>query len=168
MSDNQTPEQELPGLRKAYDSQKVAYEALQVQYSQLLASTTFEKAGLNPKHAELFLKVNGDQPITAEAAKKFAEDYNLQVASQEPVSTETPAAQPLSNTPLASLAGAGTQPSGAGAGSPQGPKLSQAEFQKLYINNKAEALKAYTEGRVEHASGNPIVQDAVNAGLIAQ
>lgn len=167
MSDEKL-EQEATGLRKAHDDMKEQLGSLKAQYSQLLASTSFEKAGLNPKHAELFLKVNGDEPITAESITKFVEDYSLTVAVPAgEVAPVTPPAAPA-NTNLASLSGAGIPPAGVGGTIPQGAKMGQAEFQKLYSNDKASALKAYTEGRVEHAEGNPLVAEAVQKGLISR
>ncbi len=166
MSDNIEQPGEATELRKAYDTMKAQLETISTQYTQLLATTTFEKSGLNPKHAELFLKVNGDQPITVEAAKKFAEDYNLVTAPAGTPATATPAPANTS-TNLASLSGAATPPQGVGGGTPQGPKMSQGEFQKMLQNDKAGALKAYAEGRVQHAEGNQLAQQAVKEGLIS-
>lgn len=159
---------EPQALREAYDKLKGDFQALQTSHRSLLATTTFEKAKLNPKHAELFLKVNGDQPITQEAATKFAEEYGLAPAegikAAEVATTSTPES---TDQGLASMSSAGTQGAGAGNTIATGPKMSQAEFQKLLSNDKNAALKAYTEGRVETAPGNLAAEEAVNKGFIA-
>ena len=166
MSDNEATNGDTKGLREAYDAKDAELKALRAEHAQLLATTTFEKSGLNPKHAELFLRVNGDQPITVEAAKKFAEDYGLNAVPAPAEPAPAAPAQAPQNTNLASMSGAATPPAG-GSNTPQGAKMSQAEFQKLYQNDQAAAVKAYTEGRVEHAEGNPIVAEAKQKGLIA-
>lgn len=160
---------EPQALREAYDKLKGEFATLQTQHRNLLATTTFEKANLNPKHAELFLKVNGDQPITAEAATKFAEEYGLNASAvvKEAPASEAPATTESTDSGLASMSTAGTQGAGAGNTLATGPKMSQAEFQKLMSNDKNAALKAYSEGRVEHAEGNMAAKDAVSKGFIA-
>lgn len=159
---------EPQALREAYDKLKGDFTTLQAQHRSLLATTTFEKAKLNPKHAELFLKVNGDQPITSEAAVKFAEEYGLaQVAAEAPPAVEAASTPESTDIGLASMSNAGTHGAGAGNTIATGPKMSQAEFQKLLSNDKNAALKAYTEGRVETAPGNLAAEEAVNKGFIA-
>jgi len=164
---------EPQALREAYDNQSKAFDKLkgemadlQAQHRSLLAQTTFEKAKLNPKHAELFLKVNGDNPITSEAAVQFANEYGLATVSSEGASAEE--TKPAADTGLSSMSTAGTQGNSAGNAVNAGPKLSQSEFQKLLSNDKAAALKAYTEGRVEHAAGNQAADDLVRKGVIVQ
>ena len=152
-------------LRRAYDGLKENFSKLEAEHRNLLATTTFKEAKLNPKHAELFLKVNGDQPITLEAATKFAEDYGLAPMEETPPGQE--ANPPPANQQLAGMSGAATPGSGIGNSMPVGPKMSLAEFETMLSKDKNAALKAYAEGRVEHAPGNVSVREAVDKGLIA-
>ena len=156
-------------LRRAYDELKGRFTNLEADHRNLLATTTFKEAKLNPKHAELFLKVNGDAPITAEAATKFAEEYGLAPTETPapPQEGQSVAQPPPANTQLAGMSGAGTQGTGLPQGSPTGPKMSIPEFQTMLANDKNGAIKAYAEGRVEHAAGNVSVREAVDKGLIA-
>lgn len=158
---------EPPELRRAYDQLQTDFKKLSADHRNLVATTTFKEAKLDPRHAELFLKVHGDEAITPEAAAKFAEDYGLTPVAEETPTTPPPVAAPT-HQQLGSMSGAGTPGSGLSPpGSPVGQKLTQAQFAKMLESDKDGAIRAYAEGRVEHAPGNPLVREAVNKGLIS-
>ena len=164
----------IDNLRKALDERTKALKELQVKYRTLQAQVAFKDANLNPKHADLFLRVHPeDEDITADAVKRFAKDFDLPtVAAETPKqegATAQPEGQPKEPNPeaaLAGMAGAGTTAVGQNPPSSPGQKLSMAEFAKLLQTDRAAALQAYTEGRVEHSEGNVFVEQAKRAGLI--
>lgn len=158
----------IENLRKAHNELKENFASLQEQHRKLLANTTFKEAGLNPKHADLFLTVNGDEPITAEAVANFVEEYDLASPAEgeskpegTPPAENQPEGKPVEETPsaeaLQQMGGAGQGATGATPPTSPGSKMSLSDFQKLMADNPSEAVEAYRSGRVEHAEGNPFV-----------
>ncbi len=173
MSDEGNKSKEPQELREAYDTLKGEHETLQTEHRSLLASTTFKEAKLDPKHAELFLKVSGDDPITTEAAAKFAEEYNLKAPSeeggkQEPPTGTTPPEDPPKEPAkgLEDMSGAGSVPAGSTTPSSGVPKMSVSEFADLLSKDSDAAIKKYQAGEVEHAEGNVAATEALRRGDI--
>lgn len=172
-SGGQTP----PELREAYDTLKSDfeslqenYDSLQANYRKLQATTTFNEAGLNQKHADLFLKVHGEAEITKDAVTQFAADYELPVSEgggegKPPEPTEQKPEEKGAAQNLAGMGGAGEAPVG-GSATPQGQKMSVAEFQDLLAKDPTTAMQKYSDGLVEHADGNVAAEDAQRRGLI--
>ncbi len=172
MSDEGNKSKEPQELREAYDTLKSEHETLQTEHRSLQAMTTFKEAKLDPKHAELFLKVSGDGPITTEAAAKFAEEYNLKApdkegGKQEPPTGTTPPEDPPKEPVkgLEDMSGAGTVPTGSTTPA-AGPKISVSEFADLLAKDPDTAMKRYQAGEVEHAEGNVAATEALRRGDI--
>src|SRR5690606_10194131 len=87
----------IDNLRRTLEERNGELTELRAKYRSLQAETAFKEASLNPKHAELFLKVVGDgEDITAKAVKDFAKEYNLApvASAPEPSSTQQPESNP--------------------------------------------------------------------------
>ena len=174
MSEQQEPKE----LREALERSQAAETKAVSELREYKAGVLFKDAGLQPKHAELFLKTNPDAEVTAETAAAFADEYSLapvQVpASDAPKAGEE--AKPVEGapvTPAAAPADAGLAAMGEAAGSAKGgtvpavvAKMSNEAFQELLATNPAEAAKAYTEGRVERNSLNVQADQLVQKGII--
>lgn len=166
--------EKLPELRKAYDTLKSDHETLQTEHRTLLATTTFKEAKLDPTHAELFLKVVGDDPITAEAATEFAKKYNLPLSEsgdggkpEDPPTGTTPPQDPPKEPAkgLEDMSKAGTVPTGSVTPT-AGPKMSVSEFADLLSKDPNTAMQKYQAGEVEHAEGNVAATEALRRGDI--
>ncbi len=164
--DTQAPKE----LREALDraNEKVAEQTTRADAAEtnlrvLQASTTFEKANLNPKHADLFLKTNPDVEATPQAVADFAHEYGLAPAegTPPPDAEETPPA----DTGLAALAGAAGS-AAAGSTPAAQPKMSAEDFNKLLETNPDAAAQAYVEGKVERHPENVTAQYLVDKGII--
>lgn len=177
MSTNaETNSEGIDNLRQAHDELKAKYTELQGKYRDLAVSTAFKEAQLNAKHAELFMKVHPEgEDITVDAVRKFAQDYELQPqqAPQQPGTPPQPSnqpegrvVQPNPEAGLAGMAGAGGASTGTNPPSSPGQKMSQAEFQKLIQTDRAAAIQAYAEGRVQVAEGNVFAEQAKRAGVM--
>jgi hypothetical protein len=153
-------------LRDAFNRIKVERDTLLSENRSLKATSVFKELGLPAKHAELYLKVKGDEPITAESVGSFITDYSLAPSEQTaPAPENQPAPTPVDQTAsLAGMAGAAGNPSLAGVAS--GQKMTQAEFQKMLLTDPTGATRAYVEGRVQTVEGNPVVSQAKRQGLI--
>lgn len=164
-------------LRSAYDELKTNFESLFKEHRGLQAQVAVEAAGLNPKHAELFLMSVGDGDVTAKAAKDFAKSYDLPTGTPAPPAADggepegnpqpsnqpegRPGQEPVQAQPgMAGMAGAGKAATGPNPPSSEPKKLSQAEFQALYVKDKAKALEAYRAGHVERSDNNAFTQEA--------
>jgi hypothetical protein len=168
--------EKLPELRKAYDTLKSEHETLQTEHRTLLATTTFKEAKLDPTHAELFLKVVGDDPITAEAATEFAKKYNLPLTenkeggkTEDPPTGGTVPPEDPSKEPGKGLEGmskAGSVPAGSATPVSGVPKMSVSEFADLLSKDSATAIAKYQAGEVEHAEGNVAATEALRRGDI--
>lgn len=169
-------------LRAAYDALKAEHSELQSQYKGLQTEIQFEKQGLNPSQAKLFLASNPDADVTAESVKAFAEEYNLVPVEQSAPAAAEPPAEPvhgeggeppavertLQGGPQSNLASfadaAGSPQADAGAAAPA--QMSQEEFQKLLESNPEEAARAYAEGRVARNSQNVQADELQSKGMI--
>lgn len=171
MSDENTQQETPKDLRDARDraierasEAEKAATAAQSELRQFKAQVTFEKAGLTPKHADLFLKANPDADVTTEAVSDFAHEYGL-------VPTEAPAAEEATEPqadPGVGLAGFGDAAGSGTTGSAPAaqPKMSGADFEHLLKTNPEEAAKAYAEGRTHRNSMNVQARDLVQKGII--
>lgn len=174
MADAKPQGEGIDNLRQAYEALEKDHTTLRNQHRELQAQVAIEKAGLNEKHAELFLKVVGsDGDITVDAAKSFVEEYGLKPAEQEtppPTPEGAPEAKPVEENPtpesLAGMSGAGTPGSGQTPPSPQGQKLTTAQFEDLLKTDRNAALLAYKEGRVATQEGNVFAEQAKRAGVL--
>jgi hypothetical protein len=139
-------------------------QALQSELRQFKAQVTFEKVGLTPKHADLFLKANPEAEVTAEAISDFANEYGL-VPAQHDDPTPTGEVPPNPDAMAAAISGAaGSQTAGAAPAAQ--PKMSKADFNKLLVENPQAAAEAYTKGLVERNDMNVQAQDLVRKGII--
>jgi hypothetical protein len=136
-----TFEKELEGLRdfKLSVESKQRIEAVK---------SAFDEVGLNPKHAALFAKLNGENEVTVDTVKAFAAEYELPTVQGEQVVTPDPKASGF--TPV--VTGATPDPS----------MLSLEDAQKLIREGKYdEAQKLYESGRIvkmeRDANGAPVV-----------
>lgn len=162
----QTPKDLRDALERAEARATEAEKTAQAATSDLRrfqATVTFEKNGLTPKHAELFLKANPEAEVTPEAVSDFAHEYGLATGEPEPSGKkeETPPANEGLNT-FGEAAGSGT----AGSTPAAQPQMSQEDFESLLATNPDEAAKAYAEGRVSRNSLNVQARDLVNKGII--
>jgi hypothetical protein len=165
--ENTTPKD----LREAYDraearatEAELAAKTAKDELRQFQAQVTFEKQGLTPKHADLFLKTNPDAEVTQDAVHAFVEEYGLAPAPAAVPAEDapaTPAGIPQLNA-FQEAGGSGTQGSAPAAA----PKMSKADFQKLLETNPQEAAKAYVEGRTERNELNVVARDLVAKGII--
>lgn len=147
---------------RAAEAEKTA-NAAQSELRQYKATVTFEKSGLLPKHAELFLKANPDAEVTPEAVSDFAHEYGL-VTEAAPPSTEEPKSEG-GNPALSAFqnaGGGGTE----GAAPAAQPKMSREEFDALLASNPAAAAEAYVKGTAPRNSLNTQARDLVNKGII--
>jgi ribosomal protein L13E len=102
------------------------------------------KAGLNEKHAKLFMAVNPDlEEITPEAVKAFVEEYALVTVSSN--GDGEPSPEPGDDTGFtpAAVPGFGNGPS------PSRKVYKRDEFIKLQETDPAQALLVLQEGRVQ-------------------
>jgi hypothetical protein len=175
-------------LRQAYDKAKADLASAQTELRNFKAEVTFEKAGLTPKHAELFLAANPDTEVTPEVVKTFADEYGLQPQVTDGTAPSEEGTQPqhvpeggsppavertLQSGPQeASRSLADIQEA---AGSPQGTfaqaqpaRMNQDQFQLLLKTNPDEAARAYAEGRVERNERNVQADLLVSKGVINQ
>ena len=136
-------------LRKAYKrserqvkAQEKELEDLRVFKQTVVTETrkgqiesTFQAAGLSPKHALLFEKVNADVEVTPEVVQAFAAEYDLPTQAGESVEAPTP--QPTGFNPVTTGA------------TPQAGMLTRDDIKAL-INQKDfdGVAKAYEQGRV--------------------
>lgn len=164
--ENQTPKDLREALDRAEartaEAEKVA-QAAQSQLRTFQAQVTFEKQGLTPKHADLFLKTNPDAEVTPDAVQAFVEEYSLAPASPAPAEEAQP--KPAGNPSLSAFqeaSGGGTQ----GHAPVASPKMSKQDFEKLLETNPQEAAKAYMEGRTERNELNVQARDLVAKGII--
>lgn len=100
----------------------------------------FTEVGLNPKHAELFKRLNTEGEVTVDAVKAFAAQYELATVQGEQVENP-PAAPPAGFTPVT-------------AGSPAPlAKMSMDDVNKLLSDGQLAAVQeAFTKGLVEKES----------------
>ena len=175
MSEQQEPKE----LREALERSQAAETKAVSELREYKAGVLFKDAGLQPKHAELFLKTNPDAEVTAETAAAFATEYSL-APVQAPASDapkegeEVKPTEGAPVTPVTPPVDAGLGALGEAAGSSKGgaapavvAKMSSEDFQTLLATNPAEAAKAYTEGRVDRNSLNVQADQLVQKGIIA-
>ena len=175
MTDANPSTEGIDNLRAAHDALKQEHAKLTEAHRGLLARTVFEKAGLNEKHADLFLKVNGEADITAEAVATFVQEYGLNppapTGEGEKAPTGQPEGKPVEANPstenLAGMSGAGSPATGSTPPSSPGQKMTQEQFQAQLQSDPGAAIQAYREGRVEHAEGNVFVDKAKREGLLS-
>ena len=180
MADASQGQEGIDNLRTAHEALVAEHKALQAQYRGLLVNTTFKDAGLNQKHADLFIRVyDGKSDITEASVKDFAKQYDLVRVKPESETGSGEAEQkpqvgpegtPVTGNPegeqLQGMAGAGGPAQGGTPPGVQGTKMPQAEFQKLLSTNRDAAMQAYAEGRVATVEGNTFVDEAKRKGLI--
>lgn len=164
--ENQTPKDLRDALDRAEARATEAEQTAQAAQSQLRmfqAQVTFEKQGLTPKHADLFLKTNPDAEVTSDAVAAFVEEYGLAPAAGAPAveAQPKPAGNPQLNA-FQEASGGGTQ----GGAPAAAPKMSKRDFAKLLEENPQEAAKAYMEGRTERNELNVQAQELVTKGII--
>jgi hypothetical protein len=158
-------------LRDARDRAIESRDQAQAELREFKAGVFFKDAGLESKHAELFLKTNPDVEVTEQAALAFAEEYNLQPAvAPEPAPTE-PAPAPDSGPAVPADAGLGALSEAAGSGTSGDlpaaqPKMSKEAFEKLLATNPQAAAEAYTKGLVDRNSLNVQADQLVQKGII--
>lgn len=136
--------------------------AAQSELRQFKAQTTFEKQGLTPKHADLFLKANPEAEVTVEAVTDFAHEYGLHPAAP---SEDPPPVEPNPDAGAAALAGAGGSPTGGAAPAAQA-KMSRADFEQLLATNPQQAAELYAQGQVERNPRNVQARELVSKGII--
>jgi len=129
-------------LKKALKDAKAEAEALrpfkeEAQTSKLREA--FTQAGLAPRHADLFRKVNPDTEPTAEAIKSFAEEYSL--APPAPVEEETQPKVPSFEPPPSGQAPTGT--------------YTQKEFEEVMRVDPAKGRALAAAGRVRWNNEQP-------------
>jgi len=98
----------------------------------------FTEVGLNPKHAELFKRVNPDlavDAVTADAIKAFASEYELVTSSGEV--PEAPVSEPAGFTPVVT-----------GTGSPNATQNADDIEEMLRKGDLDGVRKAFESGRV--------------------
>lgn len=168
----------IDNLRKNRDELATQLAELTAKHRALQADVAFKEANLDPKHGQLFLKVHGEgEDITADAVKAFAAEYNLQPAAPpaaepspatgSPNQAEGTVVKPNADpAALQAMGGAGQGPAGVNPPSSPGQKMSVSQFESLLKTDRAAALAAYTEGRVQHAEGNVFVDQAKRAGVL--
>lgn len=164
-------------LREAHDRAIETRDQAIAELRTYKAGVLFKDAGLEPKHAELFLKTNPDAEVTAETAEAFATEYSLQPAQAPAPKEEAPkeGAAPITADakPLTTPADAGMSALEGAGGSIQAgatpaavAKMSNEDFTLLLATNPAEAAKAYQEGRVQRNSLNVQADLLVQKGII--
>lgn len=101
-------------------------------------NSVFTEVGLNPKHAELFKRVNPDlgvDAVTADAVKAFAAEFELATSAGEV--PEAPAPEPVGYTPVAT-----------GTGSPV-QRLTAEDIDELLRKGDLDSItRAFEAGRV--------------------
>lgn len=101
-------------------------------------SSVFTEVGLNPKHAELYKRVNTDlsaEAITADAVRAFAAEFDLATTTGEV--PEAPVAEPV-----------GFEPVTTGTGSPGGMLTADDIAEKLRNGDLDGVARAIQNGRV--------------------
>lgn len=159
-------------LREALDRATAKAEDATAELREFKAGVLFKDAGLDPKHAQLFLTTQPDADVTAENAAAFAEEYALQPAvTTDPAPAAGDPAAPAE--PVAPPADAGLAALGEAAGSgvagqapPAQPKMSKEAFEKLLATNPQAAAEAYTKGLVDRNSMNVQADQLVQKGII--
>ena len=105
-------------------------------------TSVFTEAGLNPKHAELYKRLNPDievESITADAVNAFASEYGLAASSGEV--PEAPEVQPEGFTPVTTGSAAPAQ------------YISEEQIKEWLNRGDVEAVNAaYASGRVQKES----------------
>lgn len=102
------------------------------------AAKSFEKFGLTPKHAELFLKLNPETEVSDDIIKNFATEYSLPLKSSDDNEESLEAGLP-SNTPFV--------PADAGVDA-EGGFMNRDQLDALYKTNPQKALQVLKSGRV--------------------
>ena len=105
-------------------------------------SSVFTEAGLNPKHAELYKRINPDievDAITADAVTAFAAEYGLATSSGDV--PEAPEVKPEGFTPVTT-----------GNAAPSASISDEQISQWLNEGNLEAVNKAFKDGRVQKES----------------
>tara|TARA_Y100001970_G_C14083932_1_gene776239 strand:- start:433 stop:927 length:495 start_codon:yes stop_codon:yes gene_type:complete len=152
-------EESIPNLREALDKAKADNNTLQEQFNQvsgelkgMKAKEAFRAGGYQDSHAELFLKANPDADITNETVSEFVTSYNLSPQS-------APVEQSAGLSDMGQVAD-NTSPSV--VGTPEGGKISKADYKKLQASDPTAAHEALIQGKVEMRGDNYVANQTFN------
>lgn len=173
-------------LREAYDLQTAELKEVKDEFRSFQATQVGKEAGLSEAQVRLFLGTD-PEAVTIESATAFADEFGLKPPTPKepevppivvdpslpPVVPSTEGSLPgevatvaIEAEALASVGtiavGTITPPSQPGPGT----KMSQPDFQKLMRSDPTAATRAYVNGEVEHAPGNPLVDNLRRRGEI--
>ena len=111
-------------------------EGVEKEKRASVIEATFKEVGLNPKHADLFSKLNADAEVTVDIVKNFASEYELPTIAGQSV-------PPVDAPP------AGFNPVTSGSPAPLA-KLTMEDINKMLASGDTAAVQdAFKKGLVE-------------------
>lgn len=135
-------EKKLKSAEKVAEDLSTKLEVYTSREREATITNVFTEVGLNPKHGELFKRVNPDlkaDQVTTDVVTEFAKEYELVTAPQAPSEDSVPAP-------------AGFQPPKL-EGTPLSDKLTPEDIQTMLRNGDfGKIQEAYEGGRVEQDS----------------
>ena len=138
-------EESIPNLREALDKAKADNSTLQDQFNVVSG----ELKGMKAKEA---FKANPDAEITNETVSEFVTSYNLSPQS-------APVEQSAGLNDMGQVA---DNASPSVVGTPEGGKMTKADYKKLQVSDPTAAHEALIQGKVEMRDDNYVANQTFN------